>query len=211
MEQLKAFASPVQLELQGELTICDNYDGGIWSKLRQQLSNMGQHSTIVIEQETCSDNNGNSHKFLHFLSDPDRSHQLLQIMEQCRGEISGLANEINCRVGLHEQMHENIRSTMDTAFDHMVCIVRGLHDCNLRDHTLYEAYQALGKSWNGHMSGFCVVVVPTLISHGGKLTTISEERTTHGKCIDTHAKQITWLCASFKSFTGKSLHARVGR
>ena len=28
----------------------------------------------------------------------------------------------------------------------------------------------------------------------------------HEKCIETHAKQITWLYTNFKSFTGESLH-----
>ena len=208
-EELKALASPVHLDLQRELTICDDYDGGIWSKFRQQLSNMAQHSMIVIEQERWFDNNGTPHEFFHFSSVPDRSHQLVQIMEQCRGEILALANEIICRVGRHEQMHENIRSTMDATFVHMVCITRGLHECNLRDRTLYEGYQALGKSWNCHMSGFRDVVAPTLISHGRELMRISQDLTTHGKCIDTHAKQITWLYVNFKSLTGKSLHGSL--
>ena len=56
------------------------------------------------------------------------------------------------------------------------------------------------------MSGFREVVAPTLISHGRELTRISQDLTTHGKCIDMHAKQITWLYTNFKSFTGKSLN-----
>ena len=56
------------------------------------------------------------------------------------------------------------------------------------------------------MSGFRDVVAPTLISHGRELTRISQDLTTHGKCIGTHAKQITSLCTNFESFTGKSLH-----
>ena len=191
MEELKALASPVHLELQGELTIRDDYDGGVWSHFRQQLSNMAPHSAIVIEQERWFDNNGNPHEFFHFSSVLNRSHQLVQIVEQCCGELLGPANEIHCRVGRREQMHENIRSTMDASFDQMVCITRGLHECNLRDRTLYEAYQALGKSWNCHMSGFRDVVAPALVSRGRELTRISQDLTTHGKCIDTHAKQIT--------------------
>ena len=206
MEELKALASPVHLESQGELTIPDDYDGGVWSQFRQQLSNMAQHSGIVIEQERWFENIGNPHEFFHFLSVPNRSHQLVQIVEQCRGELLGLANQINCRVGRHEQMHENIRSTMDAVFDQMVCITRGLHECNLRDRTLYEAYQALGKSWDCHMTGFPEVVAPTLISYGRELTRIAQDLPTHGKCIDTHAKQITWLYTNFKSFTGRSLN-----
>ena len=56
------------------------------------------------------------------------------------------------------------------------------------------------------MSGFREVVAPTLISHGRELTGISQDRATHRKCIDTHAKQITWWYTNFKSFTGKSLN-----
>ena len=56
------------------------------------------------------------------------------------------------------------------------------------------------------MSGFREVVAPTLISNGRELTRISQDLTTHGKCIDTRAKQITWSYNNFKSFTGKSLH-----
>ena len=59
MEELKALGSPVHLELQGELTIRDDYDGGLWSQFRQQFSNMAQHSAIVIQQERWFDNNGN--------------------------------------------------------------------------------------------------------------------------------------------------------
>ena len=81
MEELMALASPVLLELQGELTICDDYDGGVWSQFRQQLSNMAEHLAIVIEQERWFDNNGNPHEFVRFSSVPDRSHQLVQIVE----------------------------------------------------------------------------------------------------------------------------------
>ena len=146
MEELKALASPAHLELQGELTIPDDHDGGVLSQFRQRLSNMAQHSAMVIEQERWFDNNGSSPEFFRFSSVPDRSYQLVQIVEQCREELLGLANEINCRVGRHEQMHENIRSTIDAAFDQMVCITGGLHECNLCDRTLYEGYQGLGKS-----------------------------------------------------------------
>ena len=50
-EELKALASPVHLELEGAMTIRDDYDGGTWSKSRPQLSNTVQHSTILIDQE----------------------------------------------------------------------------------------------------------------------------------------------------------------
>ena len=50
------------------------------------------------------------------------------------------------------------------------------------------------------------MIAPTLISHGRELTRISQDLTTHRKCIDTHAKQITWLYTNFKSFTGDSLN-----
>ena len=56
------------------------------------------------------------------------------------------------------------------------------------------------------MSGFREVVAPTLISHGRELTRISQDLTTHGKSMHTHAKQKTWLYTNLKSFTGKSLH-----
>ena len=206
MEELKALASSVHLELQGELTIRDDYDCGIWSKSHQQRTNMAQHSTIVIHQDRWFDNNGNPPELFHFSRFPDRSHQFVQILQQCHGEILGIANEINCGVRHHEQMHENIGSAIDAAFDHMVCITRALHECTLRDHMRYEAYQALGKSWNCYMGGVCDVVAPASVSIGYDWTRISQDLTTHGKWIDTHAKQITWLYNNFKSFTGRLLH-----
>ena len=124
MEELKALASPVHLVLQGELTICDDYDGGVWSQFRQQLSTMAQHSKIVIEQERWFDNNVNPHELFRLSSVPDRSHKLVQIVEQCHGELLVLAKEINCGVGRHEQMHQIFRSTIDATFDQMVCITR---------------------------------------------------------------------------------------
>ena len=63
MEELKALASPVRLELQGELRTRDDYDGGVWSQFCQQLSNMAQHSAIVIEQERWFDKNGTHTNF----------------------------------------------------------------------------------------------------------------------------------------------------
>ena len=66
MEEPKALTSPVHLDLQGELTIRDDYDGGVPSQFRQQLSNMAQHSVIVIEQQRWFDNNGNPHDFFRF-------------------------------------------------------------------------------------------------------------------------------------------------
>ena len=62
MQELKALASPVHLEFQGELTSRDDCDGGVWSQFRLQLSDMARHSTIVIEQERWFANNGNPHK-----------------------------------------------------------------------------------------------------------------------------------------------------
>ena len=127
MEELKALAPAVESALPGELTIRDDSDDGTWSKIRQQLSKITQHASVVIEQERWFDKSGNPHEFFHFSSVPDGSHQMIQIMEQCRGELVVLTNEVNHRVSQHEQVHDEMRATMDTAFDYMARITHGLH------------------------------------------------------------------------------------
>ena len=61
------------------------------------------------------------------------------------------------------------------------------------------------RSWNGHMHGFRELVVPMLTSHDDDLRRSIQDLATHGKCIDTHAKQFNWLYTNFKAFTGKAL------
>ena len=216
MEKLKALAPMFELELHGESTICEDYNDGVWNEIRQQIATMSRHSSVVIEQERWFDESGQPHEFFHFSSVPDRSHQVVKIIEQCRGELVFLMNEVNNRVAHHEQTHENIRITMDTALDNMARIASGLHECNVRDRQLYEGYQGITSSWNCHMQGFRDIVVPTLVENDElirgldqrirtDIPNMAKDLETHGKCIDTHAKQINGLYTNFKAFTGKSL------
>ena len=99
--------------------------------------------------------------------------------------IGGPYNEVNHRVSQHEQVHDQMRSTMDTAFDYMSRITHGLHQCNVRDRQLCEAYQTHMRSWNGHMHGFRELVVIMLTSHDDDLRRLTQDLTTHGKCIET--------------------------
>ena len=174
-------------------------------KIRQQLSKITQHASVVIEQERWFDKSGNPHESFHFTSVPDRSHQMIQIMEQWRGELVVLTNEVNHQVSQHEQVHDEMLSTMDTALDYMARTTQGLHECNVPDRQLCEAYQTLMRSWNGHMHGFRELVVPMLTFHDADLRRLTQDLPTHGKCIDTHAKQIYWLYTNLKAFTGNSL------
>ena len=50
MEELKALASPVHLELQGESTIRDDYDGGIMVHMVQISSAILQYGTTFNDR-----------------------------------------------------------------------------------------------------------------------------------------------------------------
>ena len=103
--------------------------------------------------------------FFTFLAYRIGSQQMEQIMEVSRGkmlaytigELLGLTNEVNHSVLQHAQVHDHMRSTMDTAFNHMSPITHGFDECNVPDRQLYGAYTTPTR----RRMVTCMVVVQT--------------------------------------------------